>query len=299
MDSWKVVLLGVLQGIAEFLPISSSGHLVLAEELLGEKLESAALNIALHLGTLGSILVVYRERIIQLLQRPRMIGMIVLATLPLVVVGLPLKYLFDWMQEQSLTPLVAATGLLVTSAYMFTSQRLKAGELSLDQITPRIAIGIGVLQAVAATPGISRSGSTIFAALLLGMARSPAADFSFLIAIPAIMGASVLYAKDIYESGTAGISGSLLLIGALVSFVVGLVCLKWLLKIVVRGSLNMFAWYCLAVGIMALSWQLSVRGGHHDTPATPPSTTVMQVSDKEFSQAALAIRTSIPVPLPR
>lgn len=255
MDAWKIALLGVLQGIAEFLPISSSGHLVIAEELLGEKLESAALNIALHLGTLGSILVIYHERIRKLLSQPRIVGMIILATLPLVFVGVPLKLLFDWLNEKSLTPLVAAVGLLVTSAYMFCSQRVKAGDLSLEQITPRVAILIGVFQAVAATPGISRSGSTIFAALLLGLARSPAADFSFLIAIPAILGASVLYAKDIYESGTAGISVQMLSLGAIVSFVVGVVCLRWLLKIVVQRSLNMFAWYCLVVGIICTIWQ--------------------------------------------
>ncbi len=108
---------------------------------------------------------------------------------------------------------------------------------------------------MAATPGISRSGSTIFAALLLGLARSPAADFSFLIAIPAILGASVLYGKDIYESGTAGLSGQMLALGAIVSFVVGVACLRWLLKIVVQRSLNMFAWYCLVVGIVCTIWQ--------------------------------------------
>lgn len=256
MDAWKIVLLGVLQGIAEFLPISSSGHLVIAEELLGEKLESAALNIALHLGTLGSILVIYHERIRKLLSQPRIMLMIVLATLPLVFVGVPLKLLFDWLNEKSLTPLVASVGLLVTSAYMFSSQRLKAGDLTLEQITPRIAILIGVFQAVAATPGISRSGSTIFAALLVGLSRSPAADFSFLIAIPAILGASVLYAKDIYESGTAGVSGQMLGLGAIVSFVVGVICLRWLLKIVVKGSLNLFAWYCLALGTICVIWQV-------------------------------------------
>jgi Bacitracin resistance protein BacA len=95
MDALKIVLLGILQGIGEFLPISSSGHLVFAEELLGGKLESPALNIALHIGTLGSILVVYHERIRRLLSQPRIMLMIVLATLPLVVVGLPLKKLFD------------------------------------------------------------------------------------------------------------------------------------------------------------------------------------------------------------
>ena len=114
MDAWKIVLLGILQGIAEFLPISSDGHLVIMEELLGGIPESAALNIALHVGTLGSILVVYRQRILKLLQQPRILWMIVLATLPLVVVGVPLKFLFKWLEESSFNALAAGFGLLVT-----------------------------------------------------------------------------------------------------------------------------------------------------------------------------------------
>ena len=255
MDALKIVLLGILQGIAEFLPISSSGHLVFAEELLGGKLESPALNIALHIGTLGSILVVYHERIRKLLSQPRIILMIVLATLPLVVVGLPLKKLFDLLDEKSLTPLVAACGLLVTAAYLFRSQRMTLGDLTLEQITPRMAITIGLLQAIAATPGISRSGSTIFAALLVGMTRSSAADFSFLIAIPAILGATVLYSKKILESGETGLGGGLLALGALVSFVVGVLALKWLLRVVVSSSLDKFAWYCLILGVVCVIWQ--------------------------------------------
>lgn len=255
MDALKIIFLGILQGIAEFLPISSDGHLVIAEELLGENLESVALNIALHVGSLGAILVVYHDRIRKLLNQPSILAMIVLATLPLVVVGVPLKLLFSKLDEKSLTTLVAGLGLLVTSAYMFRSQRMVAGDLTLEQVTPRMAIWIGVLQAIAAAPGISRSGSTIFAALLVGMSRSAAADFSFLIAIPAILGATVLYSKDIWESGNTGLSGNLLALGAVVSFVVGVFALKWLLRVLVRGSLDLFAWYCLALGIICVIWQ--------------------------------------------
>ena len=181
--------------------------------------------------------------------------MIILATLPLVVVGVPLKLLFHLLEKQSLNALVAGFGLLITSAFMFRSQQIAAGELTLEQITPRMAVLIGILQAIAAAPGISRSGSTIFAALLLGMSRSAAADFSFLIAIPAILGATVLYSKDIWESGETGISASMMGLGAVVSFVVGVVCLRWLLRVVVAGNFNRFAWYCLGLGLVCIVWQ--------------------------------------------
>ena len=255
MDAWKIVLLGILQGIAEFLPISSDGHLVIMEELLGGMPESAALNIALHVGTLGSILVVYRQRIMKLLQQPKILWMIVLATLPLVVVGVPLKFLFKWLEESSFNALAAGFGLLVTSALMFRSQRIKAGDFLLENITPQMAILIGSLQAVAAAPGISRSGCTIFMGLMLGLSRTAAADFSFLIAIPAIMGATVLYSKDILKSGQTGTAPELLAIGAVVSFVVGVFALSWLLRVVVTGSLDKFAWYCLFLGIVCITWQ--------------------------------------------
>lgn len=255
MDALKIVLLGILQGITEFLPVSSDGHLVITEELLGGIPESAALNIALHIGTLGSILFVYRRRIQQLLHQPRIIWMIVLATLPLVIVGVPLKFLFKMLEESSLNALAAGFGLLVTSGLMFRSQRIAMGELTLDQITPQMAILIGSLQAVAAAPGISRSGCTIFMGLMLGLSRTAAADFSFLIAIPAILGATVLYSKDILFSGETGTDPGLLAVGALVSFVVGLFALSWLLRIVVSGSLDKFAWYCLVLGIVCITWQ--------------------------------------------
>lgn len=287
MEAWKVALLGVLQGFAEFLPISSSGHLVIAEELLGEKLESAALNISLHLGSLVAILVVYYERIRRLLDQPRILWMVVLATLPLVAVGVPLKLLFDMLNEQSLTPFVAACGLLVTAVYMFRSESMASGELNLEQVTPRIALMIGVFQAVAATPGISRSGSTIFAALLMGMSRSSAADFSFLIAIPAILGASVLYGKDILESGSTGIHPILLLFGAVISFVIGVMALKWLLRTVVRGSLRRFAWYCLTLGIVCVFWQGTLLLIRDHPPAqeqlVPTVNRPIEVSDSPHS----------------
>ena len=256
MEALKVILLGILQGITEFLPVSSDGHLTIAEELLGGNLESAALNIALHVGSLGAILIVFKERIQRLLSQPRIMLMIVLATLPLVVVGVPLKLLFHLLEKHELNALVAGFGLLITSAFMFRSQRIVPGEYTLEQITPRMAIFVGVLQAIAAAPGISRSGSTIFAALLLGMSRSAAADFSFLIAIPAILGATVLYSKDILETGETGISAQLMGLGAGVSFVVGVVCLRWLLRVVVAGHFNKFAWYCLGLGLVCIVWQL-------------------------------------------
>ncbi len=267
MDLLKIIFLGILQGITEFLPVSSDGHLVIAESLLGEKLESAALNIALHVGSLGSILVVYRDRIARLVTNKKVFVSVVIATLPLVAVGVPLKLLLKVLEDSPYNPIMAGFGLFVTAFYLLRSQRITGGQGTLEEVTPKQALLVGVLQAIAVAPGISRSGGTIYAGLRGGLSRQTAADFSFLIAIPAILGATVLYAKDIAESGSGGLSPGLLLLGAAVSFVTGVFVLRWLLKIVVGGDLRRFAWYCIALGTVVVVWQGTLLLG---TPGKMP-----------------------------
>ncbi|QDU37033.1 Undecaprenyl-diphosphatase [Maioricimonas rarisocia] len=257
MEYVQTIFLGVVQGIAEFLPISSSGHLVILQALLGDifrgKTESVELNVALHIGTLGSILVVYRKDLLGVLRQPKLCAAIVVATLPVVGVGLFLK---DLMDQTLATPLAAGIALCVTGTMMLLTRRVEHAERSLSEMRLRDALIIGLFQAVAPVPGISRSGSTIFGGLLAGMNRDAAARFSFLIAIPAISGAAVLYAKDLIEQGPGDTSPAALAVGTLVAFGVGVVALEWLLRLVTQRRLHWFAWYCYAVGLATISWQL-------------------------------------------
>lgn len=260
MDYFHVVVLAVVQGIAEFLPISSSGHLVIAGALMNQLAgtsipeESATMGIALHFGTLLSILLVYRKELIKLVSDFNMIKLIVIATIPVGVIGLLLK---DYVDEAFQRPIIAGFALLVTAIFLLTGRRLQKSESKDGSLNVGTAIAIGLFQAIAIVPGISRSGSTIAAGMACGMKREEAAKFSFLIAIPAIGGASVLELKD-FVTGEAQLSGNLapMVLGMVVSFVVGVFALRWLIRMVVADKLHLFAFYCLIVGIATITWQL-------------------------------------------
>ena len=256
----EAIILGVVQGIAEFLPISSSGHLVIVQELLrpifGENFDRSSLlelNVALHVGTLFSILVVYRSDLKQLPSQPRVIMAIGVATLPVVIVGLTCK---DVVEKSFEAPLVAGIGLLITAGLMVAGQRLERGDKVIETMPAVTALVIGLFQALAVVPGISRSGCTIAGGLLTGLRRDMSATFSFLIAIPAISGAGVLSLKDLVEGQTSGTSMVTLLVGAFTSFVVGYHALRWLLKLVSQRRLHWFAIYCAIVGTSVIIWQL-------------------------------------------
>lgn len=261
----KAVFLGIVQGVAEFLPISSSGHLVILQEPVERWLglhasgsENMQLNIALHLGTLFSILVVYRAEMPQLLTVGRAV---VIATIPIVFVGFAVKvWLADTLEAAFSSPILAGVSLLVTAALLFLAHHRQQGDDSLENIKPAQALTIGFFQALALVPGISRSGSTIAAGCLGGLDRRAATSFSFFIAIPAIMGASILSAWEVVtETSTATAAPSVLAVGALTSFLVGLAALRWLLRLISQRRLHWFAWYCLIAASATITWQLLER----------------------------------------
>jgi undecaprenyl-diphosphatase len=256
----EAVFLGVVQGIAEFLPVSSSGHIVifseLAQRLTGRTIDpdsNLQMNVALHLGTLISILYVYRADLLQLRRQRDLCLAIVIATLPVVVVGL---ILHATLRDQLDAPLVAGGGLLITALLLWAGPRIAKRHDTVSDITLGKAFSIGLFQAIALVPGISRSGSTIAGGMMNGLGPERAASFSFLIAIPAIAGAVVLTVKGLLEGEGGANSPTALLIGMTVSCIVGVVALKWLIRLVSKGRLHRFAWYCAAVGLGTIVWQL-------------------------------------------
>ena len=261
MEYIHAAILGLVQGIAEFLPISSSGHLVIADALLHQfsgaavPKESATMGIALHFGTLLSILVVFRDDLIRILSDRRTMLMIIVATIPVGIVGMLLKKYVDAAFQN---PLIVGFALLVTATFLLVGRRLQNNNSQLSSVNFGAAIAIGLFQAVAIVPGISRSGSTIAAGMACGLKREDAARFSFLIAIPAIGGASVMQLKDIL-TGEEAFTGSpmALAFGSLIAFAVGVMALRWLLKLVVADRIHWFATYCLIVGSLTIIWQLS------------------------------------------
>jgi undecaprenyl-diphosphatase len=258
---WQIVVLAVVQGITEFLPISSDGHLVVVSQLLapGQDLDQfVELNVVLHMGTLGSILVYYWKHILRLLgEDRRLVGLIVAGTVPAVVIGLPLRFFGEHILAN---PLLAGLMLPVTGGLLIIASKFQRSTTQEYQaLTLRQAMCIGTAQATALLPGISRSGTTISAGLLLGLSPRSAMTFSFLLALPAIAGAGVLETiKMISEPSEAEhLPATWLLAGAVISFGVGLAAITLLVRMLERNRFHWFAWWCIPLGIGVVIWQLT------------------------------------------
>jgi undecaprenyl-diphosphatase len=265
MDYTLVFLQAVVQGITEFLPISSDGHLTvvgaLHQEVTGQSApEPMRLTIVLHAGTLMSILVFYWRRIVRLLNEDRrVLGLMIVGTLPAVVLGLPARL---WADDMLTDPLLAGALLTVTGLMLVWAARQPPGEVPYQRLTYGQALLIGVFQGIAILPGISRSGSTIAAGLALGMRRDAAATFSFLLAIPTIAGACAVETVLALRSADSQQEPPVLLAaGAVASMLVGLFALWWVVRWLERGRLQYFAWWCIPVGLAVVVWQLGMGPG--------------------------------------
>ena len=271
MTIWNAILLGLVQGIAEFLPISSSGHLAIAEHLLnvsGATEIPDFFDVLLHLGTLVAVFVAYwsdiRDMILELISgvrdlarrntpdpippARRMILLIIVGTLPLFLV-LPVKDLVEGLSDNMY---FVAGALLVTGCLLFASDRVRHGRKTERSATLIDVLIVGVAQAIATCPGISRSGTTITAGCFVGFERKFAVRFSFLLSIPAILGANILSLKDAVEAGIDWASVPVYLVGVAVSAVVGYACIRLLKMIAAKGRFGWFAYYCWFAGAATL-----------------------------------------------
>ncbi len=254
---WGVAVLGVVQGLTEFLPVSSSAHLVILDNLLGVRQPTMSLAIFLHLGTLLAVLVVYFRELVRMVAgmftgRPggRLGWFVVLGTVPAAVLGIALKPVFE---KAFSSVLVSGVMLLVTGSILYWSGRLPRGRRGEEAMTAGDALWVGVFQAVAILPGISRSGSTIAAGLWRGLKPKVAADFSFLLSVPAVLGAGLLNLREALRAGEV-LDYRNLVLGTGLSFVFGYIAIKWLIAVVRRGRLDLFAYYCWAVGLAVVAW---------------------------------------------
>ena len=271
MSLLSSILLGLIQGVAEFLPISSSGHLAIAEHLLGMSGASDIpefFDVLQHLGTLVAVFVAYwddvRDMVVEFFcgvrdlargstptpvpPARRMILLIIVGTLPLLIV-LPIKDLVEGLADNMY---FVAAALLVTGCLLFASDRVRKGRKTEKSATMVDVLLVGVAQAIATCPGISRSGTTITAGCFRGFDRKFAVRFSFLLSIPAILGANILSLKDAVEAGIIWADVPVYLVGVVVSAVVGYACIRLLKMIADRGKFGAFAYYCWAVGVLTL-----------------------------------------------
>jgi len=252
MDYLIISVLALIQGITEFLPVSSSGHLVLAQRWLRWDIDNVLLDAVLHLGTAAAILIIYRKDIRALFEgvlskdrarrKPSLkyIGFILIASVPAGMAGVLFKGFFERM---FLNAGAVSAFFFVTAAFLFASGLRKKPSAALDR--PK-AFVIGLAQALAILPGVSRSGTTISTALLLGVDRKEAGRFSFLLGLPIMVGAALLELKDV--SG-ASISPGLLAVAFGLSAAAGVIALKLLLRFIEHGRLHYFGYYLIALGL--------------------------------------------------
>lgn len=266
MELIEALLLGLLQGLTEFLPVSSSGHLALARAFFDIELSTGVVfEIVVHFGTLCSILIYYRETILsiikslplwlkpaQAMQHPQssMVAFVLISMIPAMIVALFFK---DTIEAYFANPVFVCLMLLVTGSILMGTRFLEDGA---NPLNASRSFGIGLAQAFAILPGISRSGSTISAALLLGMKKEDAANFSFLMVIPVIGGAMILAVKDLLESGEAAAAAFPLAIGFFASFLSGYLALRLLIGLLKSRGIYPFAYYCWLLGGIGLGYLL-------------------------------------------
>ena len=270
-----MIIMGLIQGLTEFLPISSSGHLAIFGNMLGWQDSGILFEVLLHVGTLAAVFAAFYKDIADLIKegfllvgrfflalagkikwrqvlnndKKYFVCYILLSMLPTTALGLLLK---KTIEEAYTGTLIPGIGLLVTGAILLYTLKVPAGKKGEKEMTFGDALLIGTAQGIATLPGVSRSGSTIVTARVRGLTPELAVRFSFIMSIPAILGAAVLQIHDgAAESLSAGTLG-LYLLGAAVAAVSGFLCIKWLLGIIRKGKLYYFAYYCFGMGVLAI-----------------------------------------------
>lgn len=266
----KSIFLGIVEGITEWLPISSTGHLILVDEFLKLDVSTEFMDMYRYVIQLGAILAVVllffhklnpfsaKKSPAKKQQTWTLWAKVVVACIPSAVVGLPLN---DWMDEHLMNPWVVAAALILYGiAFLYIEDRRRTPTIRrTDDITWQTALFIGLFQTLAIIPGTSRSGSTILGAILLGCARPAAAEFSFFLAIPTMVGVSVLklgkFAVEKLMAGEAIFTGGeavILLTGFVVAFVVSVLCIRFLMEFVKKHDFKPFGWYRIALGVFVL-----------------------------------------------
>ena len=271
MSLFHSILLGLIQGVAEFLPISSSGHLAIAEQLLGVEGASEIpgfFDVLLHLGTLVAVFVAYwpeiRDMILEFFRgigdlihhttpktvppARRMVLLVIVGTLPLFAM-VPVRHFFEGLGDNMY---FIGGALLFTGVLLFLSDRVRRGRKTETSARLSDALIVGLGQAVALCPGVSRSGMTITMGCFVGFERRFAVRFSFILSIPAILGANILSLKDALDAGVDWSALPVYLAGAAVAAVTGYACIRLLRMIADRGRFGAFAYYCWAVGALVL-----------------------------------------------
>ncbi|MGA1876068.1 MAG: undecaprenyl-diphosphate phosphatase [bacterium] len=265
MNFFQSIVLGIVQGATEFFPVSSSGHLVIIEHFFKNFYRSGiSFEITLHLATLVAICIYYRRELKNMfwgicrwnspsvprpyLQGRKLFLMIVVGSVPTALIGLSLKNIFERVFSE---PYLVLGALVLTGVILWLADRRKSPGRTVEEMTVWDALLIGLFQGLAITPGISRSGATISMGLFCGLGYQTCASYSFLLSIPAILGAAILESKDFLSLMNPQVNLLAILAGSLAATITGYLSIKYLVKILSRKKLSIFAWYCWFIAITA------------------------------------------------
>jgi undecaprenyl-diphosphatase len=258
MTWWQGVVLGVVQGLTEFLPISSSGHLVVTQAVVGLSVPGVLVEVTLHIATLLAVMIVYWHRIGELVSGVlkgnraafTYVGLLALGSIPAGVVGVLFA---DWFERAFDSLLVVGINFILTAAILWSTRWVRC---SATRALPSVggSFGVGCAQALAVLPGVSRSGTTISAAMWLGVDPVHAAEYSFLLAIPAIAGAAMLQVPDVAAGAVVDVGLGPLLTGFAAALTSGVLAIRLLVVLLRQGTFHRFAPYCLVLGMLTLAW---------------------------------------------
>ncbi len=256
MDILQGIILGLVQGLTEFLPVSSSGHLILFKKLFGIDQEQFGLtfDIALHFATLIAVFIVFWPDIVAILKKPiqKLTGLLIIATIPAAVVGF---FFDDYIEKISQSGGFLGIAFLCTAVLMYFSQKVPSKLKNIETMTYTDAAVVGVMQGIAVMPGISRSGSTTSAGLIMGIEKEAAMRFAFLMSIPVIMGSAVLGVKDIVTQPQT-IAWGPIIAGMISAGLSGYFAVRFMLNFFKKRSLNVFSIYIAILGVLILIDQL-------------------------------------------
>ena len=253
--------MGVVQGLTEFLPVSSSGHLLLLEKITGmsESDGGAFFTTMVHIATLVAVVIVYRKMIWNILRHPfqKTLLYIIIATVPTVIIALLYKTVLSTFDAMASAGEFLGVSFLITAVLLLLCDRVsKKNTKSMQTMKAKDALIIGGMQCIGTLPGVSRSGSTIAGAMFAGLDKSAAADFSFLMSIPAILGSAVLEGADAIQAGTIGVPVLSLVVGMVAAGITGYFAVKFMIKLIKKKRLYGFAIYTGILGLVVLIDQL-------------------------------------------
>ena len=248
----KIIILGIVQGIAEFLPISSNAHLIMVEQLLDYHNHNEILNLVFHLGSLLAIITYFFSELLGLLKKPKMIFNIIAATIPVIIVGY-FVHKFRLINYEYFSIKIIAITLIVFGIILFISDKINHSKILYKDLNLKSSLIIGLFQIISLIPGVSRSGITLTAGRFLGYSRFEAAKFSFFLSIPTTAGACFLGVLDLIKTNNSDLN-YIAIIGFITSFLSSYLTIKFFLSFISKFNLNIFIYYRIILGVFILSF---------------------------------------------